>query len=225
MGMGGAFGRVLVACRGDGLGCAAADAVPFAPLDVLMADGTLGVVDVAPAMFGPPIGGPQCNAVFALVVAQPPDACSELLSADGPDDARGAIVLAFRGGCSFVAKARWIEAAGGRAMVVVDIGAARDGGGGGGGVGPDGAPLLTVMEDDGSGGDVHIPCGLVGPGAATSLLGRVAAGAGAGKLHLGAGGGRVMEVLRGDEAAARGVGGVIAEAARGGGAGVLQGGQ
>nr|XP_006643572.2 PREDICTED: protease-associated domain-containing protein 1 [Lepisosteus oculatus] len=52
-----------------------------------------------------------------LVPADPADGCSELRNADLME---GQVTLLERGGCSFVSKARRVETAGGRAVLIAD---------------------------------------------------------------------------------------------------------
>ncbi len=60
---------------------------------------------------------PACDAAGPPVLASPADACAPLANAAA---ARGAVVLALRGNCSFVAKALAAGAAGAAALVVVN---------------------------------------------------------------------------------------------------------
>ncbi|XP_056137137.1 protease-associated domain-containing protein 1-like isoform X2 [Lampris incognitus] len=52
-----------------------------------------------------------------LVPAEPADGCSELRN---KDDIEGQVILLERGGCSFVCKARQVEEAGGKAVLIAD---------------------------------------------------------------------------------------------------------
>ena len=197
MGVGGTFVRVLVSCvRRSGVAeCDARAPLPFAQLDVSVArsGGAEGfIVEASPAMFGPRIGA--TGVTGPMVVAVPADACGAMDVAA----VAGAVVVAARGGCSFVAKAVAVGAAGARALLVLDDG------------GEDGP---SVMADDGSGRVVGVPCALLGSAGAAAVRQRLAGGGAMGWLHEGPAAGRVTEALGGGgHEMVRAVEGVLADA-------------
>jgi len=105
---------------------------------------TEGMLDDRPAMFGIPsyessIQGP-------VVYASPPDACSKLDTSKWDGNVPVRIVMVSRGSCSFVEKVRNAEAAGAKAVIVVDN---------------TNEIYLPYMADDGTGGDIVTPSVLI----------------------------------------------------------------
>ncbi|XP_026675888.1 ER degradation-enhancing alpha-mannosidase-like protein 3 [Diaphorina citri] len=106
-------------------------------------DGNLTVLSTGSAQFGRILN--ENEQVTAKVrVADPTNACSDLLN---PGDLTGSIVLADRGSCMFVDKARRLQAAGAAAAIIIDNVA---------GSSSKSAPFF-LMSSDGNVGDIHIP--------------------------------------------------------------------
>lgn len=185
---------------GTGAGCADAEASSGALRDDGGESGAAGSFELrgTASSFGTHLADFASGVTGALILADPPDAASELRNAA---ECRGRLVVSWRGGCSFVDKVRRVQAAGALACIVVQTG----------GVWP-----FSMSDTALAGGDVVLPSLMISPQDGETLKQALLSGSAAAAAGAGAGLAGIAAAAGGAAACAGSCGARASDSADGG---------